>query len=55
MNIFILILILIIVIRTMLYGFFTLKEKNITGGIFVILLSFTTAGYAAYLMFRGGT
>ncbi len=55
MNIFVFILILIIVVRTLLYGFWTLKGKNIAGGIFVILLSSVTAGYAAYLMFRGGT
>ena len=55
MNIFVFLLIIIIVIRTLLYGFWTLKGKNITGGIFVILLSSLTAGYVAYLMFRGGT
>lgn len=48
------IIVFIIVIRTLLYGIWTLKAKNILGGCFIFLLSLGTAAFYSYLMFRSG-
>lgn len=46
---------ILIVIRTQCYGFWTLGEKNILGGIFIILLSALTAVLSAYLLVFNST
>ena len=38
-------------VRTMLYGIWTLRQKNFTGGIFVILLAGCTLTLAARYYF----
>lgn len=43
-----------VVIKTIQYGIWTLSEKNIMGGIFVILLSVSTLSLGAYLLLFGG-
>ncbi len=54
-DIFVFLLVLIVILRTMMYGIWTLKGKNILGGSFIMLLSSGTAVLAAYLLFRGST
>ena len=53
-DIAVFIIVCAVVIRTLLYGIWTLKAKNILGGCFIFLLSFGTAAFYSYLMFRSG-
>lgn len=43
-----------VVIKTIQYGIWTLTEKNIAGGIFIIILSASTLSLGAYLLLFGG-
>jgi len=46
---------LIVSIRTFSYGVKTFQEKNLTGGIFVTIISFSVIGLASYLLFLNRT
>lgn len=49
-DIFVFLLAILIVIRTFGYGLWTLSSKNISGGLFILLISALTAGLSAYLL-----
>ena len=42
--------VVLIAIRTFGYGIFTISEKNVLGGIFIILLSLFVTGLSVYLL-----
>ena len=50
-DIFVFLVSLIVVIRTLGYGFWVLSSKNVIGGIFVLLISTFTIFLSAYLLF----
>ena len=49
-DIFVFLITLFIVIRTFGYGLWTIGAKNISGGLFIFLLSALTIGLSAYLL-----
>ena len=51
---FVFILIFVISLKTFFYGIQTAKNKNISGGIFVFLLSLSSLSLGAYLLLFGG-
>lgn len=51
MDILLILIIVCVVIRCMMYGIWTFR-KNITGGIFISLLSLGTLAFSVYLMLR---
>jgi len=50
-DIFVFLVSLIISIRTYGYGIWTLKSKNVLGGLFILFLSTLTVTLSAYLLF----
>ncbi len=52
MKILILAIVIIASVRTAMYGIWTFNGKNITGGIFVLLLSLCTVWLSARFLLR---
>lgn len=50
-DILLLVICIVIAVRTMGYGIWTLSEKNICGGVFVLILSVSLTVLSSYLMF----
>ncbi len=50
-DIFVFLVSLFIVIRTLGYGIWTISSKNVLGGLFVIFVSLLTVGLSIYLLF----
>lgn len=53
-DVFVFALVAIVSSKTIQYGFWTITQKNITGGIFVFLLSVSVLILGAYLLLFGG-
>lgn len=47
-------LIFFVALKAFCYGIWTVKNKNITGGIFVFFLSLSSVSLGAYLLLFGG-
>lgn len=54
-DVIVFIIVFAVVVRTLMYGFWTYRGKNILGGSFISLLSLGTAAFYAYLVFRSGS
>ena len=53
-DIFVFALVAFVCFKTFRYGLWTFGEKNPTGGIFVCILSTSSAALGAYLLLFGG-
>lgn len=51
---FVFLLVFLVGIKTFQYGVWTLKNKNLSGGIFVFILSLSSVSLGAYLLLFGG-
>ena len=54
-DVFLFIVSIIVVIRTVGYGFWTLSDNNISGSIFIFLLALITSLLSVYLLISGRT
>ncbi len=53
-DIIVFFLVCLVGIKAFQYGTWTISNKNITGGIFIFLLSLSSIFMGAYLLFFGG-
>ncbi len=54
-DIAVFIIVFAVALRTLMYGIWTFRGKNVLGGSFISILSLGTVAFYAYLMFRSGS